>query len=125
MPGVMISPNLKKNRVQIDLNGNETDPKTGEFLGNVNQVYKPSKQELESAQNKEEPTKEEIAQAQKEIKEGVIAVPHKNQKIQSDSPTSNPLSDLVSKKVNEAVAKALEKIDIGKMVEEAIDKAFK
>lgn len=124
MGGVMVSPNLKKNRVQIDLNGNETDPKTGEFLGNVNQTYRPTKQELEGAQSKPPVTPEEIAAAQKEIKEGVIAVPHKNQQVPTETST-NPLADLVSKKVNEAVAKALEKIDIGKMVEEAIDKAFK
>ncbi len=117
---VQISPNLKRTRIQVDSYGNEVKPFTREVILPAEVPYIPSPKELTSASSKAPPTAAELKQAREEIKSGKIEIP-----LVTTPSTNNPLAEMISKKVNEAVENALKNIDIGKMVEEAINKAFK
>lgn len=122
--GVTVSPNLKHTRIKIDINGREIDPKTNQVVGFVDDQYTPSQMDIKSASEKKPPTEEEILKAKNEIKEGIVIPPVPIEPI-ADSKSQNSLADLISKKVSEAVDKAIGNINIEKMVEDAISKSFK
>ncbi len=103
--GVTITPNVKRSRTLIDASGNELDPKTKQIIKYNKPEYVPSKEEVERIIN---------------LPKEPVAIP-----AEVKSPDSNPLANMIQKKVEEAVAASLAKIDIGKMVEDAINKAFK
>lgn len=99
MGKVIIAPGIKRQRVQIDVDGNEVRPFTDQVVAPVEQEYTPTKEELESASKK------------KSVE--VINSP------------INPLADMIKAQVNKAVQESIKGIDIGKMVEEAVRDAFK
>lgn len=110
--GVQISPNLRKQSIKIDTFGNEVDSKTGEFLGNINDTYKPTKKELEGVQSKPVLTAEELSESIKEIKSGVIEYPKTVQPVNNmeskiEAMISSKIEALVEKKVNEVLEKLL------------------
>lgn len=102
---VIISPHVKRNRIRIDQAGNEIDPKTKQILKFNQPDYVPTREEIEAKIN----VPAQPAPIPQEIK------------VQPE----NPLANMIQKKVEEAVAASLAKIDIAKMVEDAINKAFK
>ena|ERR1700745_4081528 len=101
---VVISSNIKRTSVQIDKEGNEIDPKTKQIIKFKDKEYIPTKEEIESKIN----IPAEPAKLPEEVKG-----------------PDNPLAALIRKKVEQAVADSISKIDIGAMVEKAINDAFK
>lgn len=104
MGQVVISPNLKRTKKWIDANGNEIDPK--------------NKQLIKSKEVEYVPTPEEVA--------GQAKLPVEPVKIPNEAKgKGNPLAEAIRKQVQEQVKKTLAEIDIGKMVKDAIEEAFK
>lgn len=101
--GVTIAPNIKRNKVMIDAAGNEIDPKTKQILKYNTPEYVPTKEEIEAKIN---------------LPKEPVKVPE-----EAKGP-NNALANMIQKKVEEAVAASLAKIDIGAMVEKAINDAF-
>jgi hypothetical protein len=112
--GVAISPNIRRESVRIDVNGNEIDPRTKQVIKPADSGYVPSKQEFQAATEKPVKTVEEIQKDKQELKE-----------LSTPPVAPNPLADIIKSKVNEAVLDAMKNIDIGKMVKDAVDNAFK
>lgn len=89
------------------MNGNQYDKNTKVLIEKNEPEFVPSPEQIAAAMNKTPLPPQAVAPVP----------PQEN--------NDNPLAKMIEKKVAEAVAKSLEKIDIGKMVEEAISKAFK
>lgn len=71
MGGVIISPNIKKEKAQIDVDGNEVRPFTKEVIKPKDQFYVPTQAEREAAQKATEATeaaKDEEPETGEEIK---------------------------------------------------------
>jgi hypothetical protein len=99
MGKVIIAPGLKRQRVQIDVDGNEVRPFTKQVVAPVEQEYAPTPDELKAAATK--------------------------QSVEVINSPTNPLADMIKAQVNKAVQESIKGIDIGKMVEEAVKEAFK
>lgn len=104
MGGVVIAANIKSTKVRIDENGNEIDPKTKEIIKYKETDYVPSAEELAAKAN---------------IPVAPAPVP------EIAKGPNNALANMIQKKVEEAVNASLANINIGKMVEDAINNAFK
>lgn len=109
MAGVIVArgKDLIKTKIRIDANGNQIDP-------NTKQVIKPL---VESPFT---PTPEQIAGAVKKTKET-------EEKVKEDP--SNGLDAIIARKLGEkigdAIGKALENMDLDKLIGDAVDKALK
>lgn len=96
---VVISPNIKKEKVQIDAGGNIVKPFTHEVIS----VAEPDPIQEVPQPKEEKPT----------------------QKSDKKAKTDNPLAEIIRKQVQDAVKNAMKDIDISKMVSESISEAFK
>lgn len=105
MGGVIISPNIKKESVRISREGQEFDPKTRQPLP-TEQPYVPTAEEVKKAHSKPVEPLSDIHPS-------------------PSSPIQDAVRDAVQKKVDAEVAKAMEGVDIGAMVADAIQKALK
>ena len=94
------------------MNGNEIDPASKQVLKAANEgEYIPTNEERNAAMAKEPPTPAEIAQARKEIKEGIIAPIGVDNSLKTglniEDMISKKIEALVEKKVNEVLEKLL------------------
>lgn len=106
MGEVVISPNLKKQRVAIDANGNEVVPFTHQVIkANVPEYI---------------PTAEDIKKTMEAGSKTPVEAP-KTPQVES----SGGIADVIRSKVQEAVKAEISKIDIGSMVAKAISDALK
>ena len=103
MGRVVISPNIKKTAVRIDINGNEINPKTGKITKKLENEYIPPPPHVLEAWRKEK----------NPDKEG-----------ESSGGLEKIVADKLGEKISGAIEKAVEKIDLGDMIEKALDKAL-
>lgn len=103
MGNVILSPNMKKTRVQMDANGNLYDPKTKELI----------------RANKDEP-----------IGPPPDYIPHSKAERPVDAPPEikakdNPIADMIKKQVQQAVLESIKEIDLKSIINQAIKDALK
>lgn len=106
MSGVVISPNIRRNKIQIDADGNEVRPFTKQVIQEKPQEYTPSPEELKTI----------TESAKKPVEEKTIS---------TGTDDSNPLAGIIKAQVQQAVKDSLKNLDISKMVAESIKDAFK
>lgn len=112
MGGVVISPNVQRTKQMIDVNGNQIDPKTKQVISQVDVPYVPTKEEIETMVNK--PTAQEIDMVEQAT--GPIV---------TKTESENPLAAAIKKQVELQVQEAMKKVDISKMIADAVQEAFK
>ena len=95
MGNVVISPDIKRTKDQIDKDGNVVRPFTKEIIKQAEVAYVPTPEEL------------------------------KTPAVQEQATTVNPLAAMIKEQVNKAVMESIKTIDISKLVAEAIKDAFK
>lgn len=100
----MISPNIKKAKVSIDIDGNEVVPFTHQVIKANKPDFVPTPEDLKKITNPKPP----------------VEAP-KTPQVES----SGGIADVIRNKVQEAVKAEISKIDIGSMVAKAISDALK
>jgi hypothetical protein len=108
MGGVIIAPNLRKEKTFIDENGNEVVPYTKQVLKRNEPEYKPSPEEVAGKIE----AKKKAGRPSKKVEQPSGAKP------------KNPLAEMIKKQVQKAVADSMADLNIGEMVQEAIAEAF-
>lgn len=106
MGDVVISPNIKKAKVSIDIDGNEVVPFTHQVIKANKPDFVPTPEDLKKITN---PTPKPPTEAPK------------TPQVES----SGGIADIIRNKVQEAVKAEISKIDIGSMVAKAISDALK
>lgn len=127
---VTISPNLKKVRTRIDVNGNEINPETKEIIVAEEKPFTPSPELLASASAKKAPTQEELNQARQEIREGKIEVETpKLQTVDNSPSTENPfigiMKEVMKTQMKEQMIEAMKQIDTKELMKETLSEVFK
>lgn len=97
---------LIRTKKRININGQEIDPETKKVIEPLETPYVPTPDEMAAAQKKSQETKEKL----------------------KEDP-SNGLESIIAKKLGEkignAIGKALENMDLDKLIGDAVDKALK
>lgn len=104
MGDVVISPNIKKAKVSIDIDGNEVVPFTHQVIKANKPDFVPTPEDLKKITNPKP-----------------LAEAPKTPQVES----SGGIADIIRNKVQEAVKAEISKIDIGSMVAKAISDALK
>lgn len=100
---VRVSPNPRKTTIFVDVNGNEVKPFTKEIVKKKDQGYAP--------------TAEELA--------GLAARPPQEAIKPGESALGGLIATKVEEQIGKAIVDAIGKLDIGKMVSDALEKAIK
>lgn len=106
MGEVVISPNLKKQKVAIDADGNEVVPFTHQIIKANVPDFVPTPEEIKSTMSAGSKTPTDAPKMPQDTSSGGIA-------------------DIIRNKVQDAVKAEISKIDIGSMVAKAISDALK
>lgn len=126
---VLIAPNLKKTKVQIDVHGNEVKPFTHEVIKPAEQEYVPTREEREAAAARTGGDKPLSAEEKAAIVAGEQPEPKKRGRktttVAEGSPIKTAVQKAIQNQVQKAVQEALGQIDLGSMIEETIKDAFK